>query len=293
LGAINNNGLTLGSSPYNISFASVGTGLTGADLANLNRLTYNLQSNLGRIDPNASSFLTAASITDVTQSLAINTLVFDLKAYGIWDKMKAIYPFVGGTPDSHKFNLKDISLYTIIWSGSVTHNSNGITGNGTNAYGDTGLNENSVLTLNNSHISIYQRNILSTPSNVSMGAGASGFSRFYLNFGGSNYSTLQGTSQAISTVVTPQRGMFIMSRTNSSQFIRKQNDLPVETLTNSAGSKNNSTFILLANNQPAAPNEWSLANLAFSSIGDGLTDTEATNLYTAVQRFQTTLGRQV
>jgi hypothetical protein len=126
-----------------------------------------------------------------------------------------------------------------------------------------------------------------------MGAGASGFSRFYLNFGGSNYSTLQGTSQAISTVVTPQRGMFIMSRTNSSQFIRKQNDLPVETLTNSAGSKNNSTFILLANNQPAAPNEWSLANLAFSSIGDGLTDTEATNLYTAVQRFQTTLGRQV
>jgi hypothetical protein len=33
--------------------------------------------------------------------------------------------------------------------------------------------------------------------------------------------------------------------------------------------------------------------LAFSSIGDGLTDTEAANFYTAVQAFQTTLGRQV
>jgi hypothetical protein len=32
---------------------------------------------------------------------------------------------------------------------------------------------------------------------------------------------------------------------------------------------------------------------AFYSIGDGLTDTEAANFYTAVQTFQTTLGRQV
>ena len=34
-------------------------------------------------------------------------------------------------------------------------------------------------------------------------------------------------------------------------------------------------------------------NFAFSSIGSGLTDTEAANLYTAVQAFQTTLNRQV
>jgi hypothetical protein len=32
LGAINNNGLALGNSPLNLSFASVGTGLTGADV---------------------------------------------------------------------------------------------------------------------------------------------------------------------------------------------------------------------------------------------------------------------
>jgi hypothetical protein len=32
---------------------------------------------------------------------------------------------------------------------------------------------------------------------------------------------------------------------------------------------------------------------AFTSIGDGLTDTEASNFYTAVQAFQTTLSRQV
>ena len=32
---------------------------------------------------------------------------------------------------------------------------------------------------------------------------------------------------------------------------------------------------------------------AFASIGDGLTDTQASDLYTAVQAFQTTLARQV
>jgi hypothetical protein len=33
--------------------------------------------------------------------------------------------------------------------------------------------------------------------------------------------------------------------------------------------------------------------IAFASIGDGLTDTEAANFYTAVQAFQTALSRNV
>ena len=34
-------------------------------------------------------------------------------------------------------------------------------------------------------------------------------------------------------------------------------------------------------------------NIAFASIGDGLTDTEAANYYTAVQTLQTALNRQI
>ena len=48
LGAVNNNGIALGNSPMNISFASVGTGLTGTDIQNYERLTWGLQYNLGR-----------------------------------------------------------------------------------------------------------------------------------------------------------------------------------------------------------------------------------------------------
>jgi hypothetical protein len=35
------------------------------------------------------------------------------------------------------------------------------------------------------------------------------------------------------------------------------------------------------------------SRFAFASIGDGLTDTQASNLYAAVQAFQTTLSRNV
>jgi len=55
-------------------------------------------------DPDAQAFITAASITDPTQQSAINQLVVDLKGYNIWTKFKAIYPIVGGSASSHKWN---------------------------------------------------------------------------------------------------------------------------------------------------------------------------------------------
>ncbi len=61
----------------------------------------------GGTDADAQAFITATAITDLTQQTAINTLVTQLKTYGIWTKMKALYPFVGGTATAHKFNLKD------------------------------------------------------------------------------------------------------------------------------------------------------------------------------------------
>ena len=51
----------------------------------------------GGVDPDAQAFITAAGITNPTQQAAINTLVVDLKGYNVWTKMKALYPFVGGT----------------------------------------------------------------------------------------------------------------------------------------------------------------------------------------------------
>ena len=114
--------------------------------------SYSASSN----DLEAQAFITAASISDTTQQIAINQLVLDLKSYGIWNSMIAIYPFVGGSATSHKFNLKNTSSFTLSFNGGWTHNSTGSLPNGTNAYADTGISPASNLGSNHNY-SVYSR----------------------------------------------------------------------------------------------------------------------------------------
>ena len=93
-----------------------------------------------RQDADVTAFLSATAITDTTITSALDTLVVDLKAYGLWDKMKAIYPFVGGTAATHSYNLKNTAAHQITWFGGLTHDSNGVTPNGTNGYGNLNFN---------------------------------------------------------------------------------------------------------------------------------------------------------
>jgi hypothetical protein len=257
-----------------------------------------LIGSFGAYDADAQAFfdrVTAAGGTlSATEQVAIDTLVRQMKADGTWTLMKAIYPMVGASAAACAQNLKSAS-FTGTFNGGVTFSNLGITGNGTSGYMNTNLNQSTEQTSNNLHISIYQRNILSSPSNVSMGlsSGGSAFSRFYLNFSGSEYLSLQSGTQAASSVETPQQGMFILSRNSSANFFKKQNNLTIETFSNPSGALLNVTYALLAGNAAGTFGEFSTANLAFSSIGDGLTDTQAGNFYTAVQAFQTTLSRQV
>ena len=107
----------------------------------------------------AQAFITAANITDSTQQSAIITLVAQLKAYGIWSKMKAIYPFVGGTAAQHRFNLKDPravnEAFYLTFYGGGTHSATGYQPNG-NSYGDTFLVPSTVLNPSNyAHLSYY------------------------------------------------------------------------------------------------------------------------------------------
>ena len=77
------------------------------------------------VDPDAQAFLTAAAITDPTITSAIDTLVVQLKADSIWSKMKALYPFVGGTASTHKYNLKNPldtdAAFRLVFNGGWTH----------------------------------------------------------------------------------------------------------------------------------------------------------------------------
>ena len=253
------------------------------------------------IDPDAAAFLTAASITDPTITSAIDTLVVDLKDYGIWTKMKALYPFVGGTSSTHKWNLKDPrdldAAFRLVFNGGWTHSANGIIGNNTNSFADTKFNPNSAFSTNDSaHLSLYSRTNSATSSYVDFGATdtigkATALNSAYTN---SALSLLHNGSTGISTSNTNTQGFYVGSRTTSAIHKLFKGGVQIgSTDTTSAGTRPNFNLYLGAYNVSNSALYHTNRNYAFASIGDGLTDTEASNLYTKVQAFNTTLNRQV
>jgi len=255
----------------------------------------------GGFDPDAQAFITAANITDTTQQNAINTLVVDLKGYGVWSKMKAIYPFVGGTASTHKFNLKDPRdldvAFRLVFNGGWTHSVNGITGNGFNSYANTFFNPNIAFSTNDlAHLSLYIRNNSASSSYVDFGAANGLGSSTALNsaFANSALSLIHNGNTGISTSNTNTQGFYLGSRTTASAHKLFKNAAQIgSTDTTSAATRPNFNIFLGAYNVNNSNLFHANRNYSIASIGDGLSDTEAANFYTAVQAFQTTLGRSV
>jgi len=247
----------------------------------------------GGVDPDAQAFITAAAITDPTQQAAINTLVVDLKGYNIWTKMKALYPMVGGTATSNSYNLKNTAQYQITWSGGVTHSSTGAKFGGVNGFGNTNLNGLSVLTQDSTHLSFYSRT-QSNGTEVEIGAAApANGSLIEIRTAGTTYFRVNSSASYLTYVDADSRAFYMANRTASNIVNGWRNSTKVATGTTASSSLYNFNLFLGALNENGNAIYYTTKECAFASIGDGLTDTEAANFYTAVQAFQTTIGRSI
>jgi len=260
----------------------------------------------GGIDPDAQAFITAAGITDPTQQSAINQLVLDLKSYSVWNGMDVIYPFVGGTSTTTRYNLKDPSTYLITWNGGVTFDSNGVTGNGSTGYGQTGwipsVFNSSVRPISgNLSLSVYSRtNSNSDASDIGLSIGQPAIQVLCRRTNGLMYWDNYNSSNGRMTgSVTNSQGLFSTSRTSTTSMkIFRNSTQAGTTLTTAATTADVTTTLnrelyVLAANQSGTPGDYTSRNLAFMHIGQGFSDTEISNIYTSVQAYQTTLGRQV
>jgi hypothetical protein len=88
-------------------------------------------------------------------------------------------------------------------------------------------------------------------------------------------------------------GLFCASRTSSSSVRAYQNNSGTTVNVNSDSLTSSNVYLGALNDKINSRINYGNRQLAFSTIGDGLTDTDAANLYTIVQKYQTTLGRQV
>jgi hypothetical protein len=242
-------------------------------------------------DADAQRFIDSAGITDATQKNAICNLVIGLKSQSLWNKYDAIYPLVGGTATTHKYNLKDPqntnSAFRIVWSGGVTHDANGVTGNGTTGYGNTFYTPSASGSLNSFSLGFYSKTNTAASSFTDIGAEGGGHYSL-IEIYGSAYYPLINTSTVSSFAIATSLGYFSSSRTASNLTTTYQNGSSISTTaTASTGLATNPIYLMSFLGASA----FSTRNYCMFTIAEGLDATEQANSYTLFNAFQTALGR--
>jgi len=261
------------------------------------------------IDSDAQTFLTAASITDPTITNAINNLVTKMKADGVWTKMDAIYPFVGGSSSAHAVNLKQPGTFNLTFNGTWTHAATGIKGNGTDAYANTAYIPRTNLMQFSSAIGLYSRDNPTLATNeyrVMMGVQKAGIDTAltYYNAGGADRlfgtagsNTNSGYNEGVlQNPKTSYNRLLVVSRTANNSIKMYRNGSQVgATNTNTTVENNPETYSVYigAQNVDGSAAYNSNIEFAFAFMGDGLDDTNVNNLNDAVVTFETALSRNV
>ena len=241
-----------------------------------------------------NSFLTASTISDTTIKAALNTLDIGLISNSLDTKMSAVYPLVGGNASTHKWNFIDArdlnAAYRLTFGGTVTHDNNGITGNGTNGYADTYFVPSTMWSVGNAHISAYDRTSTVGVGNYTIGSFSTG-NAAWISYRDSQWAYLGGLNNVNANGQLNITRLRIATRTANNVFKGFRDAIQVgTTVTNVQTAYPTANIRLLAS---GGLTSYSDHNIAFASIGVGLTDSEVTAFNTLVNNFQTTLGRNV
>jgi hypothetical protein len=197
----------------------------------------------------------------------------------------------GSMLDQMKYNLKNSAdtdaAFRLTYSGSWNPGYSGVKGNGVSGtYADTKLKPSSSLELNSAHLSFYSR---TDNDQGGVDIGTQNLT-IQLYLGSLYYRINQGTYGTLGPY--PSNGYFLGSRnTNTEERMYKNNSLINRDSRTSSILDNLSVYIGGWNE--GIPTYPTNREYAFTTIGDGLTDYEAKALYWIVQKYQTTLGRQV
>ena len=255
-------------------------------------------------DPDAEAFINASGISGLNAA-AIDQLVIDLKNYNLWDKMQAVYPFVGSTAGDHKWNLIDPqdtdAAKRITFNGTWTHDSGGADPNGVSGtWGNTYINGlesfwSGITGATGAHISI---NITQNDGSAGYDLGIFDGSTEWMSiasFGNDTAYGLLGTFAGnwITYSNTDTIGFYTVSHvgetlTDYKDAVNKGSDTRTFAIPNASD-----TFIAIAGSgrSGSSATDPSSRKMNFVTIGYGLTAGDVTNLNTAMDDYNTTLGR--
>jgi len=252
-------------------------------------MTYN-----NKIDVDAAAFI-AKGITNATHQKAVNYLCVELKKANLWNKMVAVYPFVGGTAALHAWNLRNLSQHNIVWQSSpqdMTHNSTGVTPN--TSTGNLMLSGASLPSQSLFHLSYYISASIGAGNVYSFGAGAPQStlamelgifsSQMTFRFGGVGDSCKRFNSE--------RTGFFLVGlNSNTLGYIYINGTQLAATSFTSYRRIENASLVM--NSRAGSAHGVNNDQYSFCSVGTSLTDDERLILNNIVQQYQTMLGRAV
>lgn len=255
-------------------------------------------------DPATDAFV-AASGLDSSFVPALDILVTGLKANNLWSTMSAVYPFIGGTADTHKFNLVDPrdsdAAYRLSFNGPyLTHSTTaGFMPNPAADYStgwaDTHLVAEGTLDPTSVHLSLYSLGELGNAPRCDMGAynwdGSGGRFHLIVHYTSGEYYYSLGHRGTPNVPGGAGSGMYVSSRVSVNEEYAYRNGALL------GGNGNAPTGLpyvpVLIGALHSYPRECSDLKFGFASIGAGLSSQDTANLYTVVQAYQAALGRAV
>lgn len=251
------------------------------------------------LDSDAERFLTATGVSSPTIITAVNNFVVGAKDNGLWYKMDFLYPFIGGTSTSTKFNMKNPidtdDAFRITWNGGMTF-TNGALSNGANGFGNTHFTPSINAGNNNTSIG-YKSTTNLFASAMEMGAFNSQRRFAIFNFDDTQYVDMYGFNAGFGRVVISApdtRGVYVASRTASNVLKLYRNGAQIgATATGVEGVVAEIPFKLYvgALNNAGTAQFFCARNLTFAFSGSGLTDSDVSNLTTLINAFDTAIGR--
>jgi hypothetical protein len=204
-----------------------------------------------------------------------------------------------------KYNLKDArdldAAFRLTWSGGWTYSATGATPNGTNGYANTNLVPSTALTLNSTHLSFYSRTnqaagnvyefgVSPDPSDLPLMLLSARFTGDLIRSSQYDYNLTQ-----IYTANADSTGYYSNTRTsvNSHKVYKNGALLATNTVTSIQALPYTQPMYMSAGNFQGTANRFSSKQVAFATIGNGLTDQENQLLNQITEKYQVALSRGV
>ncbi len=289
-----------------LALYSIGTGETNVQVHSAQILS----DNTFVWDGDALNYLTNANVnvTDPAGRASINSYVAGCKSDGTWDSNQFIYPFPNQSgwsaatiSNASRINLKNPATFTIVWHGTPTFSASGVTGNGSDAYGDTQYIPNTsgagLFTQNSAHLMMFS-GTASPATGYAVGTiDSSVFTHRHhiaVNTGGGVWNcALNNNVLPTVSASGDYRGVITVSRTGNTSLTLKFNSTTATDSTAATAPQSDVSIYLLARNGGGAADNFYNGKIQFVSGGGGLSGSQITAQAARVSTLQTALGRLV